>query len=189
VKSIKLKDVQFTLQKATNSMKSWTITDIKESVIDVSAKAHEVLQSITLENVSKKLLEYKNFNIKNTLFYAKLLEINAMATIVKTQVQNSFERLKTIDVETVKTAMTSQSKQVRSITIQAVDYLQKEGVKTISSVTGNVVEEMPFVEQQVPVVEQQVTTFTNFSKKVAKDGQVAMLFTSIMLAIGKNIRF
>ena len=183
VKSIKLEDAHVTLQKVATNMKSWTLSDIKVSVYDVSVKAHETLKSITLENASQKLLEFKNFDIKNTLFYEKLLEVNAMASIVVTEVQKSFETLKNLNVEDVKSMMVSQSKQVTSITIEAVDFLQKEGAKTISSVTGQVVEELPIVEQQ------QVPSFTNFSKKVVKDGPVVMLFTSIMLAIGKNVRF
>ena len=176
VKSLRIEDVQYGIQKSIAIIKSITMNDIKDTANSITSTIHDTIKSINMETINQKLI---NFNVSL---------IDAHSNIAKIS-ETYIKELKNIDSDKLKLAMSHTAKQVTEGSKLAIEYFHKEGITALSKATGKkIVEESTAVIENVPISAIEKTAI--FGKKVVNDKPtVALLFTSVLLAIAKNLRF
>jgi hypothetical protein len=175
VKSLRIEDVQDGIQKSIAIIKSITMNDIKETANSITSTIHDTVKSINMETINQKLIEFNA-----SLQYAHSNIAKLSETYIK--------ELKNIDSDKLKLTMSHTAKQVTEGSKLAIEYFHKEGIKALSKATGKKIVEESTAVIDVPISAIEKTAI--FGKKVVNDKPtVALLFTSILLAIGKNLRF
>jgi tetratricopeptide (TPR) repeat protein len=171
VKTIKVEDVKHYIENTVVHIKSISVDDMKEKVLE-----------ITIE-------------IKNSEWYASFLKAYyKISNLSGTQIKDYVEDMKIFDVNGLKTVLSTKVEQISLGSIQAIEYFKKEGTKTLSAITRQKVDEPITLFDQLPASTfgKSASRFgksDNFGAKLQKDGPVVALATSILLAIGKNLRF
>jgi hypothetical protein len=176
VKSLSIEDIQYGIQKSITIIKSITMNDIKDKANNIISTIHNTIKSMDIETINQKLIDIN------------VCLIDAHSNIAKIS-ENYIKELKNIDSDKLNLAMSNTAKQVTEGSKLAIEYFHKEGIKALSKATGKkIVEESTAVIENIPISAIEKTAI--FGKKVVNDKPtVALLFTSILLAIGKNLRF
>ena len=175
VKSLRIEDVQFGIQKSIVIIKSITMNDIQDKANSITSSIYDTVKSINMETTNQKLIEFKASLLDAHINIAKLSE-----TYIKD--------LKNIDSDKLKLALSHTVKQVSEGSKLAIEYFHNEGIKALSKATGKKIVEQSTAVIDVPISAIEKTAI--FGKKVVNDKPtVALLFTSILLAVGKNLRF
>lgn len=162
MKSLTMDDVRLGIQKSLLKIKSIRVDDYKEGIIRVSSKMHNTINSINFEMINEKLIK-----LKTHLTYEKLQ--HTMLTLL--------EDMKKIDIDAVSTKAKE--------TIQYIFGSQKIKERIKSLTEKNTVDLVTAEELPITTFDKNLT----FGSKLAKDAPITLLFTSLILAIGNNLRF